>query len=52
VKFEMAKNSLFAVLLRSPWWISAAIAFSLALLGMAVMVAPDRVPWLTVPMAM
>jgi restriction system protein len=26
MKFEMHKNSLFAVLLRSPWWISLAIA--------------------------
>lgn len=26
MKFPMAENSLFAVLLRSPWWISAAIA--------------------------
>jgi restriction system protein len=26
MKFEMAKNSLFAVLLRSPWWMSAVIA--------------------------
>jgi len=43
VKFEMAKNSLFAVLLRSPWWISAAIAFSLALLGMAVLADPFRI---------
>ena len=26
MKFQMAKNSLFAVLLRSPWWMSVAIA--------------------------
>ena len=26
MKFQMAKNSLFAILLRSPWWISAAAA--------------------------
>jgi len=26
MKFKMAKNSLFAVLLRSPWWISIAVA--------------------------
>ncbi len=26
MKFQMAKNSLFAILLRSPWWISLAIA--------------------------
>jgi len=33
----MAQNSLFAILLRSPWWISAAIALALALLGLAVL---------------
>lgn len=26
MKFQMAKNSLFAILLRSPWWISFAVA--------------------------
>jgi restriction system protein len=39
----MAKNSLFAVLLRSPWWISAAIASALALLGLAVLADPFRI---------
>ena len=29
MKLEMHKNSLFAVLLRSPWWISAAVAVGL-----------------------
>jgi len=29
MKFEMHKNSLFAILLRSPWWISVAIAAGL-----------------------
>lgn len=29
MKFQMAKNSLFAILLRSPWWISFAIAAGL-----------------------
>lgn len=29
MKFQMAKNSLFAVLLRSPWWISFLIAGAL-----------------------
>jgi len=43
LKFRMAKNSLFAVLLRSPWWISAAIAFALALLGLAVLADPFRI---------
>ncbi|MBC7939361.1 MAG: restriction endonuclease [Chitinophagaceae bacterium] len=36
----MAKNSLFAVLLRSPWWISALIALVLALLALALL--PDQ----------
>ena len=36
----MAKNSLFAVLLRSPWWISAVLALVLGLLGAALL--PDR----------
>lgn len=36
----MAKNSLFAVLLRSPWWISAAIAVTLATLA-AALLPPD-----------
>ena len=33
----MAKNSLFAVLLRSPWWISFAIAVAVALVASALM---------------
>jgi len=33
----MAKNSLFAVLLRSPWWVSIAIAAVLALLAAALL---------------
>lgn len=32
MKFKMAPNSLFAVLLRSPWWVSWAIAGAIALL--------------------
>jgi restriction system protein len=36
----MAKNSLFAVLLRAPWWISLAIALMLGLLSLALL--PDR----------
>ncbi len=43
MKLRMAKNSLFAILLRSPWWISAAIASALALLGLAVLSDPFRV---------
>lgn len=43
MKFRMAQNSLFAILLRSPWWISAAIALALALLGLAVLSDPFRI---------
>jgi len=32
VKFKMAPNSLFAILLRSPWWVSWGIAGAIALL--------------------
>jgi len=35
----MAENSLFAILLRSPWWIAAAIA--LAVSGLAAVVMPE-----------
>jgi restriction system protein len=38
----MAENSLFAILLRSPWWISAAIAAGVAGLA-ALLVPPDYV---------
>jgi restriction system protein len=33
MKFEMAQNSLFAILLRKPWWVSAAIAAGLLALA-------------------
>lgn len=33
----MAKNSLFAVLLRSPWWVSLAIAAGIGLAAMALL---------------
>ncbi len=39
MKFQMAKNSLFAVLLRSPWWVSFGVALALALLVAALV--PD-----------
>jgi restriction system protein len=38
MKFEMARNSLFAILLRKPWWVSAATA--LAIVGLARLVLP------------
>lgn len=39
----MAKNSVFAILLRSPWWISVGIALMLGLLGFALLPDPYRV---------
>lgn len=39
----MAKKSLFAVLLRSPWWVSALIALVLGLLGFALLPEALRV---------
>lgn len=39
----MAEKSLFATLLRSPWWVSLAIAVVLALLAMALLPADYRV---------
>ena len=37
MKFKMPRNSIFAVLLRSPWWISAAIAALLSAGGFAAL---------------
>lgn len=42
MKLQMAKNSLFAILLRSPWWVSLAIAAVLALLAGALLPAGYR----------
>lgn len=39
MKLRMAENSLFAILLRSPWWISVAIAFAIAAVAGALL--PD-----------
>jgi restriction system protein len=39
MKWEMAENSLFAILLRSPWWISAGIAALMA--GVAFVLLPE-----------
>jgi restriction system protein len=38
----MAKNSLFSVLLRSPWWVSLALAAVMALLAAALLPDPYR----------
>ena len=43
MKLRMAKNSLFAVLLRSPWWISGVIALALGLLSFALLPEQLRV---------
>jgi restriction system protein len=43
MKLRMAKNSLFAVLLRSPWWISGMIALTLGLLSFALLPEQLRV---------
>ena len=43
MKFQMAKNSLFAVLLRSPWWVSAGVALLLGVLGFALLPEKYRV---------
>lgn len=37
MKFKMAKNSVFALLLRSPWWISGGIAVIIALIAWAAL---------------
>ncbi|MEQ1807680.1 MAG: restriction endonuclease [Burkholderiaceae bacterium] len=42
MKFQMAKNSLFAVLLRSPWWVSLALGAALALVAAAFVPDPYR----------
>jgi restriction system protein len=43
LKLKMAKNSLFAILLRSPWWISLVIAALLGLVSFALLPADLRV---------
>ena len=41
MKWKMAENSLFAVLLRSPWWISGAVALGLGGLAFMLPCPPD-----------
>lgn len=43
MKLQMAKNSLFAILLRSPWWISFALAAVLALVATALLPTEMRI---------
>ena len=45
VKFKMAENSLFAVLLRSRWWISFAICAAVVLVSLAVFIWRGQVWW-------
>lgn len=40
MKLKMSKNSLFAILLRSPWWISMAIVAGFTLLSIALLPKP------------
>ncbi|MEZ5659646.1 MAG: restriction endonuclease [Burkholderiaceae bacterium] len=35
--FKMSENSLFAVLLRSPWWISALVTIAIAMLSFVIL---------------
>lgn len=37
MKFKMAKNSIFALLLRAPWWVSGAIAVCIGLIAWAAL---------------
>jgi len=37
VKFKMAENSLFAILLRKPWWLSIGLAVLFALIALAML---------------
>jgi restriction system protein len=43
MKLRMAKNSLFAILLRSPWWASAALAVAIGLVAAALLPREMRV---------
>jgi restriction system protein len=43
VKFRMAENSLFAILLRSSWWVSLAIA--LGIIGLSFVGLPPQYAW-------
>lgn len=43
MKLQMAENSLFAILLRKPWWVSLGIAAVLGLVAMALLPPAYRV---------
>jgi restriction system protein len=42
MKMKMARNSLFAILLRSPWWISLVLVLVIALASSALLPAPYK----------
>lgn len=42
MKFKMAPNSLFGILLRSPWWISMSVALAFAAAAHALLPEPYR----------
>ena len=44
MKLKMAENSLFAILLRSPWWVSVAVALAILALARALL-PPAYVPF-------
>lgn len=37
MRLKMAKNSIFAILLRKPWWVSLAVASTLSIVAMAML---------------
>lgn len=48
MKLEMHKNSLFAILLRSPWWVSLAVAGAL-FAGLRLMIPPLYASFFALP---
>src|SRR5882672_4642540 len=50
MKWEMNKNSLFAVLLRSPWWVSALAAIGLVV-GLRLLIPTSYAVFAALPLA-
>ncbi len=50
MKLEMHKNSIFAVLLRSPWWVSGLVAVAIAA-GMRVWIPTEYALFVALPFA-
>ena len=55
MSFKLPPNSLFAILLRSPWWVSVGIALTLALLGQflsaenfVLFIVPAMIPFVAI----